>query len=177
MGAAYAGANPVKAAETVTAVIPMPKPATTYQTPNVWAQELTAGFETTMDYHRQQLSMRTVLIDGESTNEICKQVESRGHKGVAIPSERLVCIHPNVWKQNSLQTQYVLAHELAHIALGDFGKALGDHAHAHRNEHFNLTIHIMGKLMERSKVPAPIRFITKQSFALARNHCAQSNEC
>ena len=177
VAATYIGTHPKQTAEAVMLGVPVPEIEATYLQPNPWAADLTEGVQTSAQYGIQQSAMRTVLIDGHAIDDYCITAQQRGMGGVAVPAERLACVHPEIWQQQSLETYYILAHELAHIALSEYGRELNDEAHSHRDEHFVLTIHIMDELMEKQGVSTPVRFVSTKMVSMKRGACKKSAHC
>ena len=176
MFALYVGTHPKQVAQAIIDTVPVPAIEASYQEPNQWAAELTENVETSASYQVQQGAMRTVLIDGEGIDTHCAKYLAHAD-GVAIPHKRLACVHPEIWDKQSLETYYVLAHELAHIALSEFGKAMGDDAHNHRDEHFVLTVHVMDELLKQRGVSWPVRYAATKAVSAKRGHCMQVAYC
>jgi hypothetical protein len=155
--------------------IPMQTPShVTYQTPNQWSEELTQDVKTSAHYATQQSAMRTVLIDVHGQDPICR--ESSQWHGLAVPSARLICVKPDLWK-NDAYAYYILAHELAHIALSEYGRTLGNDAHAHRPEHFQLTIVIVDRLMAAEDIPQWKRTLVRWDIKATQQQCNKMDHC
>lgn len=175
---AWVGTHPKQAFAAMVRMVPVAEIHGTHQVPNPWAAQTTEGVQTSAQYSVQQAAMRTVLIDGHAIDDFCKEaVAEAKYDGIAVPQARLVCIHPEIWAKQDLVTYYLLAHELAHIALAEFGRSLGDNAHMHRDEHFVLTIHVMNELLKMQGMPAPARFIITKAMSLQRGYCQKHAHC
>ena len=157
--------------------VPMDEnPAVRYEQPQGYAH-LTEGMDTSVDYRVQQFAMATVLVDVNEVDEFCVDLAERGYRGLAVSINRLVCIHPHLWESASAYSYYILAHELAHIALGGLGKEVGSHAWHHRPEHFELTLAILERLLEDNEVNPVKSFAILRTVELARATCAGLAAC
>ena len=151
-------------------------PAVSYRTPQGYGH-LTEGLRTSVDYRVQQFAMQTVLVDVDNVNPRCSGMAQRGYHGIAVSAERLVCIDRELWLDSSAYSYYVLSHELAHIALGDFGRAQGTTAWHHRPEHFDLTVVIMERMMRDNGVHPLKADLIILAIELARDRCADAAIC
>ena len=140
-----------------------------YDRPNDWVSEATAGVPTSVV---QRFAMRSVLIDIANADPKCR--EYSWALGVAFPAERLVCVNPRVWGNGgSLHSYHTLSHELAHIALGEFGAVRGGHG----DDHFDMTLLVMDRLMDYQGVPDWKRSLAVWSIGRTRGYCQRSDIC
>ena len=137
-----------------------------------WGSWLTMGVSTSVSYDRQQLSMATVQVDPHLDETTCR--EYSWSPGVADPVNGLVCLGEGYWKPN-LRTYYLLAHELAHIALSDFGEV--HEGLGHGAAHSQLTLTIMFRLLEREGVPAWKVAAAERGVEFMRSRCHSAYLC
>lgn len=162
---------------------PVEMPPVSYEKPNTWAEVLTEGIQTSVPYASQQAAMRTVLIDTENRDPNCQRysqeyLEEHGVPGVgvAFPQHRVICINPDLWGDDA-RSLYLLAHELSHIALGEFGAASGSPDFYHRDEHFELTLRVFNRLLDMQGVSDNKAQRLRMGIELSRGWCQQSSSC
>lgn len=152
--------------------VPVSLPSLPSGEAGAWGTELTAGLTTSVDYDRQQLSMAAVRVDPHLKEQTCRDYS--WSPGVAEPANSLVCLGEGYWKRN-LQTYYLLGHELAHIALTDFGAV--HEGFGHGAEHSELTVKIMVRMMERDGLAQWKIAAAERGVALMRSHCHSALLC
>ena len=153
-------------------VLAMPIRLPDLDEPHAWVPDLTTGLSTTVSDDARQRALREVVIDVRLTAPTCSDYS--WSPGIADVTSGLVCIGEGYWRPNG-RAYYLLAHELAHIALSDQGRV--HEGLGHGAEHSWVTLVILDRLLEREGVSGWRRRQIGRAVEQTHTHCQSAVKC